>query len=71
MKDKEFFILVGKNVTKYRKQQGLTVQKLADECDIEKSNLIPIEKGRINITLSTLLKLSKALKVEVKMLMEF
>jgi transcriptional regulator with XRE-family HTH domain len=33
---------------------------------MEKSNLIPIEKGRINATAITLLKIAKALGVEVK-----
>ena len=48
-----------------------TAQKLADDCDIEKSNLIPIEKDRINTTLSTLHKLAKALNVDVKQFFEF
>lgn len=71
MKEKELFIAVGKNITKYRKLKGLTVQSLANECDIEKSNLIPIEKGRINTTLSSLNKIANALDIDVKKLFEF
>lgn len=70
MTEKDLFIRVGKNITKYRKRVGYTVQKLADECEIEKSNLIPIEKGRINVTLSTLYKLSNALNTDVKLFFE-
>jgi transcriptional regulator with XRE-family HTH domain len=66
VKEKELYSQVGKRITAFRKQKGLTVQELADECDMEKSNLIPIEKGRINTTLSTLLKISKALGVPIK-----
>ncbi len=71
MNEKELFVAVGKKITKFRKDKGYTVQKLADECDMEKSNLIPIEKGRINTTLSTLNKLSKALNVELREFFEF
>jgi len=49
----------------------MTTIQLADECDMEKSNLIPIEKGRINATATTLLKIAKALKVEVKEFFNF
>lgn len=66
MKEKDFYIRVGSNIARIRKQKGMTVQKLAEECDIEKSNLIPIEKGRINTTLSTINKLAIALGVNAK-----
>ncbi len=49
----------------------MTTQALADECDMEKSNLIPIEKGRINTTALTLLKIANALKVDVKDFFDF
>lgn len=71
MKEKEYLVLIGKNITKFRKKKGFTSKKLGDECDMEKSNLIPIEKGRINVTATTLLKIAKALDVEVKDLFEF
>ena len=71
MKSEEFLILLGRNITKFRKQRGMTIQALADECDMEKSNLIPIEKGRINTTAITLLKIAIALKVDVKDFFDF
>jgi len=49
----------------------MTSQQLGYECDMEKSNLIPIEKGRINTTALTLLKIAKALDIEVKDLFDF
>lgn len=66
MKDGEYFILIGKNISRIRKEQGLTIKELGFRCDIEKTNLIPIEKGRINVTIGTLLKICKALDVELK-----
>lgn len=38
MKEKDLYIRIGKNITR------LTVQSLPDECEMEESNLIPIEK---------------------------
>ncbi len=71
MKESEYLLLIGKNITKFRKEKGFTIKELGYRCDIEKSNLIPIEKGRINTTALTLLKIADALGVEVKEFFEF
>lgn len=70
MQDKDLFIKIGNNITTLRKQQGITTKELGYRCEIEKSNLIAIEKGRVNITLKTLLKISRALGVEMGKLIE-
>jgi len=62
---------IGRNITSKRKSMGLTTKELGFRCDIEKSNLIAIEKGRKNITVTTLLKIATALNVEVKDLLTF
>ena len=66
MKDSEHLIKIGKNISRIRKEKGLTIKALGLDCDIDKPNLIPIEKGRRNITILTLVKISKALEVELK-----
>ncbi len=66
MKQSEYLKKIGANITKARKVKKLTIQELAYLCDMEKSNLIPIEKGRINITMGTLLKISQALEINPK-----
>lgn len=71
MKEQEYLVLIGKNISRIRKQKGLTIKELGYRCDMEKSNIIPIEKGRINATAVTLLKIATALDVEVKSLFEF
>jgi transcriptional regulator with XRE-family HTH domain len=65
MTEREYLTLIGKNITKFRKQKGITSKELGYQCDMEKSNLIPIEKGRINTTIGTLLKIAKALDVDI------
>lgn len=62
---------IGANITKIRKQKGLSSNELGMECDIDKSALIHIEKGRINVTVQTLFKIAKALDVDVKSFFEF
>ena len=66
MKDKDFLKQIGQNIIRIRKKKGWTTKELGYQCDIEKSNLIPIEKGRINVTATTLLKIATALDVEVQ-----
>lgn len=62
---------VGANITRIRKQKGLTSNELGLECDIDKSYLIHIEKGRVNVTAKTIFDIAKALDVDVKLFFEF
>jgi transcriptional regulator with XRE-family HTH domain len=71
MNEQDYLILIGKNITRIRKKRGLTSKELGYQCDMEKSNLIPIEKGRINVSATTLLKIAEALEVDVKEFFEF
>ena len=67
----EFLILFGKETEKHRIKQNLSYRQLAQRCDIDHSNISKIEKGEINITLSTILELSKGLKINPKELFNF
>lgn len=58
--------LVGKRITQLRVQQNLSQQKFANEADIERSYLTHVEKGRKNISLNTLQKITSALKVSMQ-----
>lgn len=62
----DFLIQVGNNIRQIRKEKDMNLTELGYKCGIEKSNLIPIEKGRINVTLLTLRRIADALDVEVK-----
>lgn len=66
MRDTDYLIKIGKNISRIRKDRGLTSKQLGLECEMEKSNLIPIEKGRINVSILTLVRIAKALEVELK-----
>ena len=71
MDEKEFLRILGENVRKLRKEKGLTIKQLAHQCDIEESNFIRLEKGRTNATSLTLLKVSRALNINLKDLLNF
>ena len=71
MNEKDYLKLIGQNISKVRKRKNFTLVQLGDACDIEKSNLIPIEKGRTNVTALTLLKIANALDVDVQDFFKF
>lgn len=53
----------GKRIFMLRKERGLTRERLAEMADISVQFLADIEKGRKNMTVTTLRKLSAALMV--------
>ncbi len=58
--------LVGTRIAYLRKKKELSQQKFANEADIERSYLTHVEKGRKNISLNTLKKITSALDVSLK-----
>lgn len=71
MLKEDFLKKIGENITRIRKIKGLTSNELGLMCDIDKSALIHIEKGRINVTAQTLLKIALQLNVKVKDLVDY
>lgn len=57
---------VGEHIRKYRKQKGLTQEKLADLANIDYSYLNLIESGKKNPTIKRLAKIARVLKVPLK-----
>lgn len=53
----------GANLQRLREARGLSYREMSYACDIDHSNIAKIEKGQINITLTTILQLAKALEV--------
>ncbi|MBQ9894156.1 MAG: helix-turn-helix transcriptional regulator [Ruminococcus sp.] len=53
----------GKRIWQLRKKQGLTRERLAEMADISVQFLADIEKGRKNMTVTTLRKLASSLLV--------
>ena len=57
---------LGQNITRIRKEKGLSQVELAHEMNMDRSNLRRIEAGRTSPTVTTLFRISKVLKVNVE-----
>lgn len=61
---------VGQRIKKYRREQGLTQQTLAEMCDLSVNFISTVECGKKMPSLDTFLKIAKALEVSADMLLE-
>lgn len=61
----------GKNTRKIREGKNLSLRDVASNCELDDSNISKIEHGKFNITLSTIIELSKGLEVHPKELFDF
>lgn len=61
----------GQRVRKFRKQKGLTQEKLAERTGIDYSYLNLIENGKRNPSLKVMAKLSRILGVRLEDLLHF
>jgi transcriptional regulator with XRE-family HTH domain len=68
---KDFQILFGKQLEKFRTSKKLSYRQLAQRCDLDHSDISKIEKGETNIQLSSVLQLSKGLNVHPSELFNF
>ena len=62
---------LGQRIKALRKQQGLTIEKLAFENDLAKGNLSEIEKGAVDPKISTLERIADGLSISLKELFDF
>ncbi|AZA56202.1 helix-turn-helix domain-containing protein [Chryseobacterium shandongense] len=67
----EFRKAFGKKVEEFRKKLGLSYRQLAQKCDVDHSNISKIEKGEIDVRISTIQELAKGLEVHPKELFDF
>ena len=62
--NKTNLINFGANLKGLRESRGLSYREMSYACDIDYSKIAKIEKGQVNITLTTILQLAKALEVQ-------
>ena len=58
--------IVGEKIRAYRKQAGLTQEKLAEKADLHHNFIGEVERGNMEISLGSLLKIAKALNIRVR-----
>lgn len=62
---------IGSRIRSFRKQQGMTLQQLADQIHKSRASLSKYENGEITLDVETLYDISVALGVDVSRLMDF
>ena len=67
----EFLKQLGKRIRVLRKEKNLSQRELGIEALIEKSTIQRIERGLMNCTVKTLLKIANSLDVEYVQLFNF
>lgn len=67
----DFLIQLGKKISEFRNNNKQTLDDLEFLTGIDSSDVNKYEQGKINLTIKTLLKLSIALNVEPKELINF
>jgi transcriptional regulator with XRE-family HTH domain len=70
-KEEKFIKRFGENIQKLRKDKGLTQEDFSAKTDIPRTQLGRIERGQVNTTLKTMLRISKALNIDVRKLFDF
>lgn len=66
-----FLINLGIHVRQLREKRGLSQQGLADDCNINKSQIARLEVAKVNTGIKTLIKIANALDIEPKELLDF
>jgi transcriptional regulator with XRE-family HTH domain len=61
---------VGSTLRRIRKEKGYTMENLANEAEIEYRQLGRIERGEINTSIISLLRICETLDIEMKTLFE-
>jgi transcriptional regulator with XRE-family HTH domain len=59
---------IGARIRELRTKKGLSQEGFADLCDINRSHMGEIERGETNISLSTLLVVTKKLDISISYL---
>ena len=70
MNNEEIIVKIGLKIRELRENKNLSLMDFSFMLDIEYNNLIRIEKGRTNPTLKILIKISRALDIPLKELVD-
>lgn len=67
----DFLRRFGTNFGKIRQSRNLSFRSLSQKCDIDYADLNRIEKGKRNITLTTIMELANGLDIHPRELFDF
>lgn len=69
MKKNKINIKIGNKIREIRQEKGLSQEQLAEIAEVHRTYIGMVERAEKNITLISLEKISKALRVEIKELL--
>ena len=55
--------IIGENIRRIRKGQGWSQEKLSDRSELDQDYVGRLERGQVNVSIDTLIKIGKALKI--------
>lgn len=58
------------NIRKYRKERGITIEQLANELDVDYSQISRMERGIVNANISIVFDIAKTLGIKPYKLLE-
>jgi transcriptional regulator with XRE-family HTH domain len=62
-RDEVFIAAIGSNIRKFRIAKKMTIEQLANECEVDYSQIQRMEKGQVNFTASSLVKIAYVLEI--------
>lgn len=71
MTHKVFYKKLGERIRFYRKENELTIEKLAELAKVSEPFMGELERGRKKPSLDTLVTIAKVLKVDIHLLLKF
>lgn len=71
MENSDFLNKLGERIIKIRQEKGIRQVDLSFKSGIDDGSLRKIERGEVNITTKTILKIADALEIDVKDLFDF
>lgn len=70
MNEQQLFLKIGDKIREKRLEKGISQQDLAAKCNFEKANMSRIEAGRTNLTIKNAYRISCALGIKLKDLLD-
>ncbi|MRB23432.1 helix-turn-helix domain-containing protein [Bacillus thuringiensis] len=61
-------MILGKNICIYRKNKGMSQEKLAESCNLHRTYIGAVERGERNISIDNIGKIADALDVDITQL---
>ena len=70
-KDEEALLSIGHKIREIRRSKKISQENLANDCEVDQSQVTRMELGKVNFSISNLLRIAKALDVDPREFLRF